>query len=83
MDTLSHSVPLAEAKNKLSELVDRVAHGEEFIITRHDREIARLAPVSRRSRKDVADAIRDMRANRKNRQASIAEILEWKGVGRR
>jgi prevent-host-death family protein len=29
------TVGLAEAKNKLSELIDRVAHGEEFIITRH------------------------------------------------
>ena len=29
-------VGLAEAKNKLSELVERAANGEEIIITRHD-----------------------------------------------
>ena len=83
MSSLSISVPLAEAKNKLSELVDRVAHGEEFIITRHDTEIARLVPVSRSSRKDISDAITRMRASRKGRNASVAEIIGWKNEGRR
>ena len=82
MSALSISVPLAEAKNKLSELVDRVTRGEEFIITRHDTEIARLVPASRRSRKDVSDAITRMRASRKNRNASVAEIIGWKNEGR-
>ncbi len=34
------SVPLAEAKSKLSELIDRVSRGEEFVISRHDTAIA-------------------------------------------
>lgn len=34
-------VPLAEAKSRLSELIERVSQGEEFVITRHDAEIAR------------------------------------------
>ena len=38
-------IALYEAKNKLSGLLDRVAAGEEFIITRHGRAVARLAPV--------------------------------------
>lgn len=38
-------VALFEAKNKLSGLLDRVAGGEEFIITRHGKPVARLAPV--------------------------------------
>ena len=83
MSTLSISVPLAEAKNKLSELVDRVTRGEEFIITRHDTEIARLVPVSRCSRKEVSDAIAKMRVSRKNRNASTAEIIGWKNEGQR
>ena len=33
-----------EAKNKLSALLDRVEKGEEIIITRHGRPIARLVP---------------------------------------
>lgn len=33
-----------EAKNRLSELVERVISGEEFVITRHGRPVARLVP---------------------------------------
>jgi prevent-host-death family protein len=35
-----------EAKNKLSALLDRVEQGEEIIITRHGRAVARLVPTS-------------------------------------
>jgi prevent-host-death family protein len=38
-------VALFEAKNKLSGLLNQVAVGEEFIITRHGKAVARLAPV--------------------------------------
>lgn len=37
-------VALFEAKNRLSELVDRVLAGEVIEITRHGRVVARLAP---------------------------------------
>ena len=83
MSTLSNSVPLAEAKSKLSELVDRVSRGEEFVITRHGAGIARLVPVKRPSREDVGDAIAQMRASRPRRHASSAELLEWRKEGRR
>ncbi len=33
-----------EAKNKLSALLDRVEKGEEIVITRHGRPVARLVP---------------------------------------
>ena len=33
-----------EAKNKLSELLDRVEAGEEITITRHGKAVARLVP---------------------------------------
>ncbi len=33
-----------EAKNTLSALLDRVEHGEEIIITRHGKPVARLVP---------------------------------------
>jgi prevent-host-death family protein len=56
------SVPLAEASIKLSELVDRVSRGEEFIITRHDAAIVRLVPANRIRRMEVAEAIAQMRA---------------------
>ena len=83
MTTLRMSVPLAEAKNKLSELVDRVSRGEEFVITRHNAEIARLVPVTRSRRQDVGDAIAKMRATRKQRSATVDEIISWKNQGRR
>lgn len=76
-------VPLAEAKNKLSELVDRVGRGEEFVITRHNAQIARLVPVKRPPRQDIGEAIAKMRATRRRRNASLAEILEWRNEGRR
>ena len=67
------SVPLPEAKSKLSELIDRIRRGEEFIITRHDTTIARLVPAQRPSRVDLADAITKMRAGRSQRRASTRE----------
>jgi prevent-host-death family protein len=35
-----------EAKNKLSALLDRVEQGEEIVITRHGRPVARLVPTN-------------------------------------
>ena len=85
MSTLSISVPLAEAKSKLSELVERVSHGEEFIITRHDAEIARLVPAKRKrpTLGEVGEAIARMRAGRPGRHATAAELRDWKAEGRR
>jgi hypothetical protein len=83
MTILSSSVPLAEAKSKLSELIDRVSRGEEFIITRHETEIARLSPVHRPGRGEMGDAIARMRAGRSARTATANELLAWKTEGRR
>lgn len=35
-----------EAKNTLGSLLDRVEHGEEIIITRHGKAVARIIPNS-------------------------------------
>jgi prevent-host-death family protein len=40
------TVTLVEAKTRLSELLDRVAAGEEVVITRHGRPAARIAAVA-------------------------------------
>ena len=34
-----------EAKNKLGQLLDQVKHGEEVVITRHGRAVAKLIPL--------------------------------------
>ena len=46
------SIGLFEAKTHLSELVARAERGEEVIITRHNRPVAKLVPIT----SDVADA---------------------------
>lgn len=40
----THSV--ADAKNKLSELIDRALEGEGVVITRHGRPVVELRPVA-------------------------------------
>ena len=37
-------IGIFEAKNKLSALLDRVEGGEEIVITRHGKPVARLVP---------------------------------------
>ncbi len=41
------TVPLAEAKNNLSKLVDEAASGKVITIAKHGRAMAQLVPVSR------------------------------------
>jgi len=38
------SINVYQAKTKLSELIDRAAAGEEIVISRHGRPVARLVP---------------------------------------
>jgi len=47
--------PVREAKNRFSELVRRVAKGEEIIITSHGEPRARLSPVRRASTRFEVD----------------------------
>ena len=74
------SVPLTLTRKRLSELVTRVRQGEEFVITRHGIEIARLIPAQ--SRPKVSEAIGRLRASRPKRRATVAEITKWKNHGR-
>jgi len=51
-----------EAKNKLSELLQRVEHGEEVVITRRGKPVAKLVPIASafdraRARQAAADII--------------------------
>ena len=45
-----------EAKNKLGQLLDLVEHGEEVIITRHGKAVARLVPPKQAVNRDQARA---------------------------
>ncbi|MGA3399697.1 MAG: type II toxin-antitoxin system prevent-host-death family antitoxin [Acetobacteraceae bacterium] len=50
-----------EAKTHLSSLLERVAKGEAFTITRHGKPVAQLVPVERRDPERIRAAIKRMR----------------------
>ncbi|MGV8917618.1 MAG: type II toxin-antitoxin system Phd/YefM family antitoxin [Pseudomonas sp.] len=47
------TIPLAEAKNNLSKLVDDAAAGQIITIAKHGRALARLVPVGRPTGKRI------------------------------
>jgi prevent-host-death family protein len=59
------TVTALEAKTRFGELLDRVARGEEIVITRHDKPVARIVPEGRDSLEAVRRAIQSMRENRR------------------
>ena len=46
------TVGLAEAKSKLSELVDQVERGEEVVISRGGKAVARIVPIETQRKTD-------------------------------
>jgi prevent-host-death family protein len=53
-----------EAKRHFGELLDRVARGEEIIITRRDKPVARIVPEGGRNLEDIRRAVEDLHALR-------------------
>jgi prevent-host-death family protein len=53
-----------EAKTHFGRILDRVADGEEIIITRHDKPVARMIPEGRESLVTVRDAVAGLRVLR-------------------
>jgi len=72
-------VTLSEAKNKLSELLDQVAIGEEFTITRHGKAAARLSPIKptfdRAKARQAANALLEARKGVTLGGLSIKELV--------
>jgi prevent-host-death family protein len=66
------TVTALEAKTRFGELLDRVARGEEIVITRHDKPVARIVPEGRKSLDGVRRAVEDLHALRR-------EIAQKKG----
>ena len=50
-----------EAKTRFGELLARVAEGEEVVITRHDKPVARLVPEGTQRADDVRRAVAGLR----------------------
>lgn len=68
-----------EAKTTLSALLDRVAKGEEIVITKHGRAVARLVPagiVDRRAAKAAIAALRRDSRGQKLRGLSVRKLRE-------
>lgn len=76
-----------DAKNKLSELLDRVEAGEELTITRHGKVVARLVPPppEQSDRQKAMEEILKLRNQLAARGVRVTreEILQWRDEGRR
>lgn len=60
-----NTVTAFEAKTRFGELLDRVAHGEEIVITRHDKPVARIIPQGSQNLEKVRRAVEDLHALRR------------------
>lgn len=64
-----------EAKNKLAALLDRVERGEEIVITRHGKAVARLVPnVGAFDKSQAQAAVERIRARAQNLKAGA---FDW------
>ena len=55
------TVTALEAKNRFGKLLARVARGEEVVVTRHDKPVARMVPVDGRNLSAVREAVAQLR----------------------
>ena len=65
------SVTALEAKTRFGQLLERVAQGEEVIITRHEKPVARL-----RERPDRQLLVPEGRRNLESVRAAVAGLFE-------
>ena len=85
------SVTALEAKTRFGKLLERVIRGEEVIITKHDKPVARLVPEGHPSLDSVRKAVTDLRGLRQRIGARIvgkpkltlADFKSAKDEGRR
>ena len=72
-----------DAKTHLSSLLDRVARGEEVLITRRGVPVARLVPAEQVERYRVATAIDELRALRSGTSLGGLDWKDLRDEGRR
>jgi prevent-host-death family protein len=71
------TVTAFEAKTRFDELLERVSKGEEVVITRHDKPVARLVPEGARQLDDVRRSVEGLRAlQQRIRQRSRAKLSD-------
>ncbi len=85
------SVTALEAKTRFGQLLERVAQGEEVVITRHDKPVARLVPEDGRNLKSVRAAVAGLfklrgkisGRNQGKSKLTASEVKSWIREGRR
>jgi prevent-host-death family protein len=81
------TVTAFEAKTRFGKLLERVARGEEVVITRHEKPVARMVPEGRASLAPVREAVAGLRqlqkriADREKGMPSIT-LAEFKSAVR-
>ena len=73
---MSARVTALEARIRFGTLLWRVVTGEEIVVTRYDKPVARVVPVDRRDLREVRQAVDSLRALR-------SAIAESRGSGQR
>lgn len=74
-----HEIGAFEAKNKLAHLLDLVERGEEVVITRHGKPVARLMPFRPVcGREEAQEALRRIRQRAEQRKLGRFDWAEWK-----
>ena len=70
-------------KTHLSSLLEEVEQGEQIIITKHGRPVAKLVPITATSKANVCNAIMEMKAFGKRHTLGGLDWKKLRGEGRR
>ena len=79
MKTTDVALGAFEAKNRFSELLNRVDRGAEFTITKHDRPVARLVPAlpqTKARRKKATAELRALRERYSLKGLSVRSLID-------
>lgn len=82
MKTSVTTIGAFEAKNTFSELIERVSHGAEITITKHDRPVAKIVPVSDGRAAARLRATADLRVLRERYSLAGVSVRELVAEGR-
>ncbi len=77
------SIGAFEAKTHFARLLERVAKGEQIVITKHGTPVARLVPFAKPDGARARRAISRLKASRKGRRLDGLSWRELRDAGRR
>ena len=72
-----------DAKTNFSALLERVERGEQIVITRRGKPVARLMPIATARKVKVSDAMAKLRELRKGATLGGLSWKELRGAGRK